>query len=161
MCSILGITQRKKEVVPMLVVLDQLDWLKDLFYKNKKWFPHIRSDYLKRKVLSGCVYTKYGVAVVFTRYKRKQKIGTAYALANDVCIHQIVATAKGDGSAMKAIQDFFNYVDREVEGCAVFLSVREENGRARGFYEKVGMMEVGFISWKKSTIHGRVYAKIK
>ena len=80
------------------------------------------------------------------------KIDWAPALKNDCILHQIV---KGkDGNARKTIEDFFAYVNTNV-----YLTVRKDNTIANKFYDKVGMKQVGTISWAKGTMPGLIWKK--
>ena len=60
-----------------------------------------------------------------------------------------------EGSAQKPIEDFFEFV----KGKNVWLTCRENNTAANKFYEKVGMEQVGKISWAKGKMPGLVWRK--
>ena len=52
------------------------------------------------------------------------------------------------------ITDFFAYVNTNV-----YLTVRKDNIIANKFYDKVGMKQVGTISWAKGTMPGLIWKK--
>ena len=70
-------------------------------------------------------------------YKRKQKIGDVIAQQGDCVLHQIAAKHK-DGSASKALQNFFEFVKPR----RVYLSVRGDNEIAKNFYVKNNMKSI-------------------
>jgi hypothetical protein len=132
--------------------IDQYEEIKDVFNKYKHLFPHIRQDYIKRMIESkSCVYED-GVVIMFNRYKRNNTIGKVIAPKNTWTIKQIVSNNQGNGSAQKVLEKFLNYVDNDV-----YLSVREDNYRARQFYRKNNFEQVSDISWKSGLIMGCVY----
>jgi len=122
---------------------------------RKDYFPHVRNDALKRKIAAGRVVFDEGVVITFLKYKLKRKYGAYTGLqvqVGDVHLEQIVTSVQGDGSATRVFQDFL-----KTHNTNVWLSVRADNLRARSFYEKNGMVEVGDINWKDATILGKVY----
>tara|TARA_B100000965_G_C18990814_1_gene498158 strand:+ start:78 stop:506 length:429 start_codon:yes stop_codon:yes gene_type:complete len=131
--------------------IDDFDTVWNTFKKNKKYFPHIRTDYLKRMIARGQVVLDKGVIITYNVYKRKTRIGDVLCQPNDVILHQIVAD-KRDGSASVVLNDFFKFLNKRV-----FLSVRSENEIAKRFYEKNGMLRIGSISWARGTIPGDIY----
>ena len=38
--------------------------VKEIFYQHKKWFPHIRTDYMRRMIDKGCVVLEKDVIIV-------------------------------------------------------------------------------------------------
>ena len=96
----------------------------ETFKKHKEFFPHIRTDYLKRCIINSFSESKLesknksnnlmifdkGVVITYSFYKRKNKIGNTLAQPGDCILHQIVAE-KRDGSAKEVLHDFFNYVN--------------------------------------------------
>jgi hypothetical protein len=136
-----------------IATLENLESVKLTFAPYQKtYFPHIRSDYIARKIQSGNVVYEDGVVIIFGVYKRKQKIGTTEAQRGDAHIGQIVTLEQGNGVASKVLQKFFAEMKTNV-----WLTVRAENPRARSFYVKNGMKEVGTISWSDGKIPGVVY----
>lgn len=136
-----------------IATLDDLNVIKSIFAPHQKtYFPHIRADYIQRKIESENVVLENGIVIIFGVYKRKQKIGDVEAQKGDAHIGQIVTSAQGNGNASSVLQKFFNEMNTNV-----WLTVRAENPRARAFYIKNGMKEVGSISWSSGTIPGVVY----
>jgi len=126
--------------------------VKEIFYQHKKWFPHIRTDYMKRQIAQGNLIYDNDVVITYKFYKRKQKIGEIIAQQGDCILHQIAAKHK-NGSASKALQKFFEFVKPR----RVFLSVRSDNEIAKKFYIKNNMKLVGKTTWAKGTLPGEVY----
>ena len=126
--------------------------VKEIFYQHKKWFPHIRTDYMKRQIAQGNLIYDNDVVITYKFYKRKQKIGEIIAQQGDCILHQIAAKHK-NGSASKALQKFFEFVKPR----RVFLSVRGDNEIAKKFYIKNNMKLVGKTTWAKGTLPGEVY----
>jgi len=130
------------------------DIVKDIFYQHKQWFPHIRTDYMRREIEKGHIILDNDVVITYNYYKRKQKIGNVQAQQGDCVLHQIAA--KNKGTASQVLQRFFDYTKRRV-----FLSVRSDNLIAKKFYEKNGMDLIGSTSWSlggvKNALSGDVY----
>ena len=126
--------------------------VKEIFYQHKKWFPHIRTDYMKREIAKGNLIYDNDVVITYKFYKRKQKIGEVIAQQGDCVLHQIAAKHK-NGSASTALQKFFEFVKPR----RVFLSVRSDNEIAKKFYVKNNMKLVGSTTWAKGTLPGEVY----
>ena len=133
---------------------NDFDAVKDIFYQHKEWFPHIRTDYMRREIASGNLILDNNVVITYNYYKRKQKIGNVQAQQGDCVLHQIAA--KNKGTASQVLQRFFDYTKRRV-----FLSVRSDNLIAKKFYEKNDMKIVGQTSWTKdgvkNALSGDVY----
>ena len=126
--------------------------VKEIFYQHKKWFPHIRTDYMKRQIAQGNLIYDNDVVITYKFYKRKQRIGEIIAQQGDCILHQIAAKHK-NGSASTALQKFFEFVKPR----RVFLSVRGDNEIAKKFYIKNNMKLVGSTTWAKGTLPGEVY----
>ena len=126
--------------------------VKEIFYQHKIWFPHIRTDYMKRQIAQGNLIYDNDVVITYKFYKRKQKIGEVIAQQGDCILHQIAAKHK-NGSASKALQKFFEFVEPR----RVFLSVRSDNEIAKKFYVKNNMKLVGTTAWASNTLPGEVY----
>ena len=126
--------------------------VKEIFYQHKEWFPHIRTDYMKREIAKGNLIYDNDVVITYKLYKRKQKIGEVIAQQGDCVLHQIAAKHK-NGSASIALQNFFEFVKPR----RVFLSVRSDNEIAKKFYIKNNMKLVGSTTWAKGTLPGDVY----
>ena len=131
---------------------NDFDTVWNIFKNNKKYFPHIRTDYLKRNIAKGQVVLDQDVVIVYNIYKRKQRLNEEIlAQPGDCILHQIVAKNK-NGSAKEVLHKFFKHINTRV-----FLSVRSENDIAKRFYEKNGMLKMGDTSWSKGKIPGDIY----
>ena len=126
--------------------------VKEIFYQHKKWFPHIRTDYMKRMIAKDNLILDNDVVITYNLYKRKQKIGNVIAQQGDCILHQIAAKYH-NGSASRVLQKFFEFVTPR----RVFLSVRSDNEIAKKFYLKNNMKLVGTTSWARGTLPGDVY----
>jgi|TARA_B100000900_G_scaffold247856_1_gene210877 RimJ/RimL family protein N-acetyltransferase len=126
--------------------------VKEIFYQHKTWFPHIRTDYMKRMIAKENLIYDNDVVITYNFYKRKQRIGDVIAQQGDCILHQIAAKHK-NGSASQALQKFFEFVKPR----RVFLSVRSDNEIAKKFYIKNNMKLVGKTTWAKGTLPGEVY----
>jgi RimJ/RimL family protein N-acetyltransferase len=124
---------------------NDFDTVKDIFYQHKEWFPHIRTDYMRREIAAGHLILDNDVIITYNYYKRKQKIGNVQAQQGDCVLHQIAA--KNKGTASQVLQRFFDYTKRRV-----FLSVRSDNLIAKKFYEKNNMKIVGKTTWAKDGV---------
>ena len=125
--------------------------VKEIFYQHKQWFPHVRTDYMRREIDKGHIVLDREVIITYNFYKKKQSIGNVLAQQGDCILHQIAAKNK-DGSASEVLQRFFKWTERRV-----FLSVRSDNIIAKKFYEKNNMKLIGKTSWAKGTLPGDVY----
>ena len=126
--------------------------VKEIFYQHKKWFPHIRTDYMKRMIAKENLIFDNDVVITYNFYKRKQRIGDIIAQQGDCILHQIAAKHQ-NGSASQALQKFFEFVKPR----RVYLSVRSDNEIAKKFYVKNDMKLVGSTTWAKGTLPGDVY----
>ena len=126
--------------------------VKEIFYQHKQWFPHIRTDYIRREIAKGHVVLDREVVITYNFYKRKQRIGDVLAQQGDCILHQIAAKHH-NGSASQALQKFFEFVNPR----RVYLSVRSDNETAKKFYLKNNMKLVGSTTWAKGTLPGDVY----
>jgi len=127
--------------------------IKQIFYKHKKWFPHVRTDYMRRMIATNRLIFENEVIITFHHAKRKQTIGDVHVRKDDTVLHQIASKNSGGG---KMIERFFKWCPRDV-----FLSVRSDNIKACSFYDKIGMKLVGTHNWAKGTLPGKVYVKRK
>ena len=133
--------------------LEDFDDVWSIFKENKEWFPHVWNTKIRKRIVDNELIFENGVVITFSVYRRNTKIGTCAAKKGDVVLHQIVSS-KRDGSAKRVILDFFDYVNTDL-----YLTVRKSNARACLFYERVGMAQVGIISWANGTIPGLVWKK--
>ncbi len=131
------------------------DKVKDIFYQHKQWFPHIRTDYMRREIAAGHLILDNDVVITYNFYKRNYKLDKSsmgnvsqkiIMQANDCILHQIAAKHR-NGSASDALQRFFKWSGRRV-----WLSVRSDNAVAKAFYERNGMKLVGKTSWTKDGV---------
>lgn len=123
-----------------------------VFQDKRKLFPHIRLDYIDSMIRAcKCVFQD-GIVIMFTRYKRKNRIGNVIAPKGTYTIKQIVNSSIGNGNAQKILTLFLTQVEDDV-----YLSVRADNARAIQFYIKNNFVKVGTIAWKNGTIPGHVY----
>ena len=133
--------------------------VKDIFYLHKEWFPHVRTDYMRRMIASKNLILDNDVIVTYNYYKRNYRLDKSsmgdmsqkiIMQHNDCILHQIVA--KNKGTASNVLQRFFKFVNRQV-----YLSVRSDNEVAKSFYLRNNMKLVGKTSWAKGTLPGDVY----
>ena len=135
--------------------IDEFDKVWKLFHENKKWFPHVRKFHIRNRLNWGQVILENDVLITHQIYKRTGKIGHNTDVVTEkgsAIIHQIVRGK--DGNAQETIKNFFEFIKTDV-----YLTVRKENTVACKFYEKVGMEQVGTISWSKGDMPGLVYKK--
>tara|TARA_B100000768_G_C11219827_1_gene349979 strand:+ start:359 stop:844 length:486 start_codon:yes stop_codon:yes gene_type:complete len=136
---------------------NDFDVVKDIFYQHKEWFPHIRTDYMRREIAAGHLILDNDVVITYNFYKRKYLLDKSMGEVvpgnkklimqwNDCILHQIAAKNR-NGSASDALQRFFKWT-----GSRVWLSVRSDNAVARAFYERNGMKKVGETSWTKDGV---------
>ena len=137
--------------------LNDYDEVYSIFQPYRKlWFPHLRTDKLKRQIDSGECILDRDVVITYTIYKKRTQITkglSLYGEKGECVLHQIVSK-KQDGSASKVFNDFFNFINTNL-----YLTVRSSNKRAIGFYKKMGMKEVGKTSWSNGTMEGLVFLK--
>ena len=134
---------------------NDFDVVKDIFYQHKEWFPHIRTDYMRRMIASGNLILDNDVIITYNYYKRNYKLVKSsmgemsqkiIMQPNDCILHQIAAKNR-NGSASEALQRFFKWTNRRV-----FLSVRSDNVIAKVFYERNDMKLIGKTSWTKDGV---------
>ena len=130
--------------------------VKEIFYSHKKWFPHVRTDYMMRMIDRKQLILEDGILITFHHAKRRQKIGDVQLEKGDTVLHQIASDSPGSGNAQSILNNFFEYCPKDV-----FLSVRADNLTANKFYVKMNMNLIGSTSWAKGTIPGNVYVKRK
>ena len=66
----------------------------------------------------------------------------------------MISNERGKGHATKIFEEFFKMIDTNL-----YLSVRTTNHKAIGFYNKMGMRQVGKTSWSNDTMKGLIYYK--
>ncbi len=132
--------------------ISDFETVKEIFYLHKKWFPHIRTDYMKRMIEKKRLIYQDGVIITFHHAARKQKIGNVLVNKGETILHQIANRESGNGNAKKILLQFFDWCEKDV-----YLSVRTDNQKACEFYEKIGMKEIGEHDWAKGRVKGKVY----
>ena len=127
----------------------------EIFKLHKQWFPHVRTDYMRRMIASGNLILDNDVIITYNYYKRNYKLVKSsmgemsqkiIMQPNDCILHQIAAKNR-NGSASEALQRFFKWTNRRV-----FLSVRSDNVIAKVFYERNDMKLIGKTSWTKDGV---------
>jgi len=142
-------------MTPKQAKIEEIKEVYGIFHKHKEIFPHVRFDYLQRKIDSGCCVYDDGVVITYTIYKRKNRIWNQnVANKGDVMLHQIVNANPSNGKSSDVLQGFFEHT---VEGKIVWLTVRADNKRAIKFYEKIGFDDMGDIYWMKGKLPGKVF----
>tara|TARA_Y100000034_G_C6601319_1_gene261592 strand:+ start:92 stop:547 length:456 start_codon:yes stop_codon:yes gene_type:complete len=141
-------------MTPKLATIEEIKEIYAIFAQYKDVFPHIRFDYLQRKINSGCCVYEDDVVITYTVYKRKQRIGDNCATKGEVILHQIVNANPSNGKGAEVLNRFFEHT---VEGKPVWLTVRTDNKRAIKFYEKIGFEDMGNIYWMKGKLPGKVF----
>ena len=106
--------------------------VKEIFYSHKKWFPHVRTDYMMRMIDRKQLILEDGILITFHHAKRRQKIGDVQIEKGDTVLHQIASDSPGSGNAQSILNNFFEYCEKDV-----FLSVRADNLTANRFYVKM------------------------
>mgnify|MGYP003981493615 CR=1 FL=1 len=130
--------------------------VKEIFYQHKQWFPHVRTDYMKRMIENKQLILDNNVLITFHHTKRKQKVGNVQLEKGDTVLHQIANATQGKGNARDVLNRFFDYCPNNV-----YLSVREDNLTANKFYDSMKMKLIGKTSWAKGTLPGNVYVRNK
>ena len=140
----------------ILAVPSDFEKVKSIFYSHKKWFPHVRTDYMMRMINKKQLILEDGILITFHHTKRRQKIGDVQIVKGDTVLHQIASDSPGSGNAQSILNNFFEYCPGDV-----FLSVRADNLTANKFYVKMNMNLIGKTTWAKGSIPGNVYVKRK
>ena len=135
-----------------LATIDNLKEVMEIFKQHKEYFPHIRQDYVTRKIVANNTIFQDNVVITFSLYKKDVKLGNLSVPKGQTMLHQIAAGTQGNGSASKVLKQFLEYA-----GTNVWLSVRENNERARAFYLMHNFQEMGKISWLNGTLPGVIY----
>lgn len=125
-----------------------------MFTERKEFFPHIRFDYVQRKIEAGEIIVRDGVAITFNKYKRNSRLGDVLIMKDDYIIHQIVNSQPGSGHAKTVIDDFLKQINTDT-----YLAVRDDNLGAIKFYNKVGFEKIGTVCWKNNTLPGTIFVK--
>ena len=150
-CVLSG-TNRKAVKVMQYATLKNFDEIYSVFKENRKIFPHIRTDYLKRQIKRNNVIFDSGVILIKGVYKKTVHLGNQTYQKGTNIIHQIVNSEKGNGNATKVLKNFLNTLNDKV-----VLTVRKSNEVARNFYEKNDFKQTGLINWSNNKIKGVIY----
>ena len=67
------------------------DKVKQIFYENRKLFPHIRNDYIRGMIRRGNVVLDNDVVIIYRKYKINRKLGDIQTHKGDYVLGQIVA----------------------------------------------------------------------
>ena len=134
--------------------INDLDNICSIFSKYKSVFPHIRYDYLKRKIIDQEVIFDREVVIIFTEYKRTVNLGSVKIPRTHIMLHQIANVNQGNGEAGRVLKIFCKTISYPI-----WLTVRSDNHRAIKFYLKNGFLKAGAIAWKNGTIKGTIFKK--
>ncbi len=138
--------------------LSDLKEIYGYFQKRKDVFPHVRQDKLRRMIEADQVVWQGGVIVTYQKYKKRTQVGEVDIPAGAIMLHQILNSQQFSGKGGEVFERFVEEIVKP-SGGDLYLSVREENGVARSFYERHGMKVVGRLSWSGGTIPGLVYMR--
>jgi hypothetical protein len=126
-----------------------------IFRKHKKWFPHVRPDYIETMIKDDKCILDGGVIITFHKLKRRQKIGNIQMVPGQYKLHQIVKVDE-DANTKEIMQKFFDYCDGDV-----YLTVKSDNDRAKAFYNKMNMEYVGDSHSRNGKHIYNIFRKIK
>ena len=133
----------------------------ELYKKNRKIFPHITMGHITNRIKKReCIYTE-GVVIIFRIHQKTVQIGNnTKSQKSDCVLNQIVATFS-NGSGSRILNRFFDYIGSlpHVSG-VIYLSVRNDNDRAKKFYERNGMKLIDKTNWTDGDVEVDVYQKI-
>ena len=91
------------------------DRVYEIFKLHKQWFPHVRTDYLRRMIANKNLIVDNNVIITYNYYKRNYKLDKSsmgemsqkiIMQHNDCILHQIVTSEKGKASLV--LQKFFS-----------------------------------------------------
>ena len=146
------------------------DKVKSLFSQHREWFGHVGTGSMRTAILNNSMKFNFksnferkwnssalmiyedDVLITYNTYKVNRKLGSYNVEKGDCVLYQIGAKNR-DGSGSRILNRFFEYINSKV-----ILTVRNNNARAKNFYEKNNMKIVGETSWSKGTILGDIYA---
>ena len=85
--------------------------VKEIFYQHKKWFPHIRTDYMKRMIAKDNLILDNDVVITYNFYKRKQRIGNVIAQQGDCILHhcEVMHGSKENKSKLNRVGIVMSY----------------------------------------------------
>jgi len=126
------------------------------FRSHRNVFPHVRQDALKRRIAAHqCIYQN-GVVITYQQYRKRTRVGDVQVPAGAIMLHQIVNSSQFNGAGKRVFKQFVAEIV-EASGGDLYLTVRNENGVARRFYERHGMKVAGTVAWSRGSIPGLVY----
>lgn len=134
------------------ITLKDFDKVWEIFKIHKKYFPHIRTDYLKRQIKKKSVILEKNIVINFDVYKRNVKLGNKHFQKGTTILHQIVNKNQRNGNAGIVLKKFIKEMNKPI-----ILSVRNENKIAVKFYLKNKFRKVGKINWSNNKIKGSIY----
>ena len=135
---------------------EDFETVKQIFYQHKKWFPHVRTDYIRQMIEMKRFIYQDGIIITFHHAKRRQSVGKIPINKGDTVLHQIANKEPGNGNGKKMLLKFFDWCPKDI-----YLSVKANNSKACRFYDNVGMKDVGVHNWANDKVKGRVYVKRK
>lgn len=151
----LGVDLEKYGLVPAMP--EQSKEIFQMYMQYKDLFPHLRQDYIERKI-QGQECVLYGTcASIISRYKKKTRLGDCHALRGDWISHQSVNLEQGNGHMKKFIEKVIRMIDKE--GGDFWTCIRVENVRSISFRKKMGFVEVGEINWMQGKLPGVVMVR--
>ena len=142
----------------LLAKLSELNTIYGLFACHREVFPHVRQDYLRRRIEARqCVYED-GVVITFRQYRKRTRVGGLDIPSGAIMLHQIANTKQFNGAGSRVFDRFFDEIVVPSHG-DLYLTVRTENTVACQFYERHGMKRVGIVAWSDGTIPGLIYSR--
>jgi hypothetical protein len=141
-----------------LAKLSELKTIYSLFASHREIFPHVRQDYLRRRIENKQCINEDGVVITFGRYRKRTRVGDLDIPSTAIMLHQIINREQSNGAGGRVFDRFFEEIVMP-SGGDLYLTVRAENTVARSFYERHGMKIVGKVAWSGGTIPGFVYRK--
>jgi len=131
-----------------------------LFRERRNVFPHIRKDYLERMIAKDkCIYEEE-VVIIYNIYKVATHIGFNTRTTTGDCVLKQIIGIQGGGKTSESLNQFFDYLNNLPNYSGkLYLSVRNDNDRAKKFYERTGMKLIDNTAWSNGTILGDIYFK--
>ena len=143
---------------------DDFKEVMSIFKDNRKWFPHVRSYHINKRIERKQVILEDDVVITYHYYTRNQPLSKkdkkgkdigkkVMAEKGDCILHQIAKGKESKSKASVVLQKFF----KTIKSNKVYLSVRSENDVAIEFYLRNGMKLVGKTSWSEGKMEGDIY----
>jgi hypothetical protein len=141
-----------------LAKLSELKTIYSLFASHREIFPHVRQDYLRRRIENKqCIFVD-AVAITFRQYRKRTRVGDLDIPSGAIMLHQIINAHQFSGAGGRVFDLFFHEVVMP-SGGDLYLTVRTDNTVACNFYERHEMKRVGTVAWSGGTIPGLVYRR--